>query len=119
MNEILHRLWLFAITLCVDFGARCLGPAFLGFGPRGEEEMDHASGAAIAADRHRSSTGQARPGLDEPLLTVERVARLLAVKPGWVYTAVREGVFPHVKVGKHLRFIRRDIEEWIFEHRKD
>jgi excisionase family DNA binding protein len=93
--------------------------ALLGFGPRGEEEMDRASGGAVATDRHRSSTGQARPGLDEPLLTVERVARLLAVKPGWVYTAVRDGVFPHVKVGKHLRFIRRDIEEWIFEHRKD
>jgi excisionase family DNA binding protein len=81
--------------------------------------MEHASAGAAVSDRRRSEAGQLRPGLvDEPLLTVERVARLLAVKPGWVYAAARDGVFPHVKVGKHVRFIRADIERWIFEHRK-
>lgn len=80
--------------------------------------MDHASAGAAVPNRRGPDAGQPGSRLDEPLLTVERVARLLAVKPGWVYTATRDGVFPHVKVGKHLRFIRRDIEEWIFEHRK-
>lgn len=80
--------------------------------------MEHASAGAAVSDRRRSDARQPDRGLDEPLLTVERVARLLAVKPGWVYAAARDGVFPHVKVGKHVRFIRADIERWIFEHRK-
>jgi len=79
--------------------------------------MEHASAKAAVPDRRRSDARQSDPGLDEPLLTVERVARLLAVKPGWVYAAARDGVFPHVKVGKHVRFIKADIERWIFEHR--
>lgn len=55
--------------------------------------------------------------LDQPLLTVDELAALLAVKPGWVYSAARDGQLPAVRVGKHLRFIRDDIERWILERR--
>ena len=33
--------------------------------------------------------------LAEPLLTAADAAKLLAVRPGWVYAAVREGNLPH------------------------
>jgi excisionase family DNA binding protein len=34
----------------------------------------------------------------------EAAAALLAVKPSWVYDAVRSGALPCVRVGRHIRF---------------
>ncbi len=51
--------------------------------------------------------------LDEPLLDSAAAAELLAVRPSWVYEAVRRGRLPHVKVGRHLRFVRSDLERWV------
>lgn len=51
--------------------------------------------------------------LDEPLLDPGAAAELLAVRPSWVYEAVRAGRLPHVKVGRHLRFVRSDLERWV------
>lgn len=81
--------------------------------------MDHAPAGAVAGSRHRSSAGEPDLTFDEPLWTVEKVARLLSVKRAWVYTATRDGLLPYVKVGRHLRFIRADIERWILEHRSN
>jgi excisionase family DNA binding protein len=74
---------------------------------------------AVVDDRLEADGDASDPGLDEPLLTVDQTARLLAVKPGWVYAAVREGSLPSVRVGKHLRFIKADIVRWILERRSD
>jgi excisionase family DNA binding protein len=56
---------------------------------------------------------QRPPHLEEPLLDPRAAADLLAVRPSWVYEAVRRGRLPHVKVGRHLRFVRSDLERWV------
>jgi len=55
--------------------------------------------------------------LDEgPLLRPEDAARLLAVKPNWVYEAVRARRLPCVRVGRHVRFTRAMLDRWLAEH---
>ena len=47
------------------------------------------------------------------ILTVTEVARFLRVPKSTVYKLARVGELPASKIGKHWRFIRRDIHEWI------
>jgi excisionase family DNA binding protein len=56
--------------------------------------------------------------LSEPLLDSEAAAALLAVRRSWIYEAVRDGRLPHVKVGRHIRFLRADLESWVFAQRR-
>jgi excisionase family DNA binding protein len=56
--------------------------------------------------------GRPRP-LDGPLLTPDQAAELLAVKPSWVYDAVRTNRLPCLRVGRHIRFTRAMLEEWL------
>lgn len=51
--------------------------------------------------------------LDQPLLTPAEAAALLRVRTSWVYGAAREGKLPALKLGRHLRFLRSDLEAWI------
>ena len=51
------------------------------------------------------------PRLDTPLLNAAEAAQLLAVKPSWIYQAVRSGTLPCLRIGRHIRFIRSMIEE--------
>jgi excisionase family DNA binding protein len=51
--------------------------------------------------------------LDGPLLRPEQVAALLSVKTSWVYDAVRTGKLPCLRVGRHIRFTRGMLEEWL------
>ncbi len=53
--------------------------------------------------------------LAEPLLTASDAAALLAVRRSWIYDAVRQGHLPCVRVGKHVRFLRSDLEHWVAE----
>jgi len=41
----------------------------------------------------------------------------LSVKPSWIYEAVRDGRLPHIKVGRHIRFLRSDLENWVLTRR--
>ena len=53
---------------------------------------------------------------DDALLTVQDTARVLKVSVTWVYEHVRpssEDRLPHVKLGKYLRFDRRDLQTYI------
>ena len=53
---------------------------------------------------------------DDALLTVHDTARLLKVSVTWVYEHVRpdtEDRLPFVKLGKYLRFDRRDLQTYI------
>jgi excisionase family DNA binding protein len=64
------------------------------------------------------AAGEIRPPLrplDGPLLRPEQVAALLSVKTSWVYDAVRTGKLPCIRVGRHIRFTRRMLEEWLLE----
>jgi excisionase family DNA binding protein len=51
--------------------------------------------------------------LDGPLLRPEQAAELLAVKPSWVYDAVRTGRLPCLRVGRHIRFTQTMLENWL------
>jgi excisionase family DNA binding protein len=53
------------------------------------------------------------PSLAEPLLKPEQAAELLAVRTSWIYEAVRSGSLPCLKVGRHIRFTRPMLEEWL------
>lgn len=47
------------------------------------------------------------------ILTVSEVARFLRVPKSTVYKLARVGELPASKIGKHWRFLRRDIHEWM------
>ena len=53
------------------------------------------------------------PRLETPLLTPAEAAQLLAVKPSWIYEAVRAGTLPCLRIGRHIRFTRTMLEEWL------
>jgi excisionase family DNA binding protein len=60
-----------------------------------------------------------RPAVDlsEPLLSAPQAAAVLSVRTSWVYDAARSGSLPCVRVGKHVRFLRSDLERWVAEQR--
>jgi excisionase family DNA binding protein len=60
--------------------------------------------------------GMSSRRLDGPLLRADQVASLLAVKTSWVYDAVRTGSLPCIRVGRHIRFTRGMLEEWLETH---
>jgi excisionase family DNA binding protein len=58
-----------------------------------------------------------RSPLSEPLLDARAAAALLSVRPSWIYEAVRTGRLPHLKIGRHVRFLRSDLEDWVLSQR--
>ena len=50
---------------------------------------------------------------EREILTVTEVARFLRVPKSTVYKLARVGELPASKIGKHWRFLRRDIHEWM------
>ena len=55
--------------------------------------------------------------LEEPLLTPADAAQLLVVKTSWIYEAVRDGRLPCVRIGRHIRFLRSDLERFVDKQR--
>lgn len=47
------------------------------------------------------------------ILTLEELCGYLKVKPSWVYFKTHQGVLPHFKVGRHLRFEKTKILEYL------
>ncbi len=64
----------------------------------------------LAVERKGASLG-------EPLLRASDAAELLSVRTSWVYEAVRDGRLPCVRVGRHVRFLRGDLEDWVSAQR--
>ena len=54
-----------------------------------------------------------------PLLTVTQLARMLNVKPSWVYGKVASQEIPHVHVGRYPRFDVAEIRAWLRKRRGD
>lgn len=50
---------------------------------------------------------------DGEILTVEDLSKFLRVPKSTVYKLARIGELPASKIGKHWRFLRRDIHEWM------
>jgi excisionase family DNA binding protein len=69
------------------------------------------------ASRSRSRDGAAAGGpevsLAEPLLDSAAAAALLNVRVSWVRDAARLGQLPCLRVGRHMRFTRVMLEEWL------
>jgi excisionase family DNA binding protein len=57
--------------------------------------------------------------LNEPLLTADAVAVLLSVPRSSVYEYARRlhNPLPAMRVGRHVRFYRSDVETWLAEQR--
>jgi excisionase family DNA binding protein len=63
---------------------------------------------------------EARNGATQPvpqltaarILTVDQVAELLQVEPGWVRAAARQSRIPARKLGKYWRFDRDEVMAW-------
>jgi excisionase family DNA binding protein len=72
----------------------------------------------VIALKETTSDPTARLALlaDEPLLRPEDAARLLSVKPSWIYEAVRARRMPCLRVGRHIRFTRAMLEGWLVEN---
>lgn len=53
------------------------------------------------------------PLADGRLLRPEQAAYELSVKVSWIYDAVRTGRLPCIRVGRHIRFTRQMLEDWL------
>jgi excisionase family DNA binding protein len=54
--------------------------------------------------------------MEQNLLNVEEIARVLNVPPSWIYSRTRETgpeSIPRVKVGKYLRFELQAVMDWL------
>ena len=54
-------------------------------------------------------------GVDQlqPLLSVQEVSVWLNVKPSWVFHHHGPDGLPSLRVGRHLRFRRPEVEAWL------
>ena len=50
---------------------------------------------------------------EDRLLRPEQAAWYLNVKTSWVYEAVRAGRLPCHRVGRHIRFTRSMLDDWL------
>lgn len=51
--------------------------------------------------------------LEKEILTLADVAAILAMKESTIGDYARRGLIPSFKVGRHRRFRRSEIQEWI------
>lgn len=54
----------------------------------------------------------------EQIMTIPQVAEYLQISKSKLYLMVRRGEIPHVKIGKNVRVMESDLEEWLMEQRK-
>jgi excisionase family DNA binding protein len=74
---------------------------------------DLAAGS-MACDGYRNCTAHALSAPD-----TEQAAAYLNVRPSWVRGAVQTRRIPHVKLGKHVRFLQEDLDSWIVQQREE
>lgn len=49
----------------------------------------------------------------ESLLTVDDLCKLLCLKKSYIYNLTFQRKIPFLKIGRHLRFRKSDIEAWL------
>ena len=49
----------------------------------------------------------------EKLIGPREVAELYGIPISWVYSKAEEGILPHFKLGKYLKFKSSEIEIWL------
>lgn len=77
----------------------------------GESDTTFDMNDAVSARMNTHQEGEAP--LDGEILTVGEVARFLRVPKSTVYKLARVGEIPASKIGKHWRFLRHDIQQWM------
>lgn len=77
---------------------------------------DTSAASAARVGQHSATPGAAM-SLREPLLDAQQAAILLNVKVSWIREATRTGQLPCLRVGRHLRYTRPMLEEWLEGHR--
>jgi excisionase family DNA binding protein len=84
---------------------------------RRSKDISRAAGTrgGYPAARTEQDGASAAVGLSEPLLDCAAAAELLSVRVSWVRDAARLGHLPCLRVGRHLRFTRVMLEEWLVE----
>lgn len=58
----------------------------------------------------------------ENLLTVDELADRLRVPKSWVYGQTRikgEDAIPRIQVGKYIRFVPKEVEQWLAKRDSD
>jgi excisionase family DNA binding protein len=81
--------------------------------PTGAGARTKTSQLARSVPRTMTDSNNDIHRLTTPLLTAAEAAELLAVRPSWVYEAVRVGNLPCVRIGRHIRFTRPMLEDWL------
>jgi excisionase family DNA binding protein len=80
-------------------------------------QTDHPTDTP-AADL-RASDGRARVSLSDPLLTADQAAAVLGAIPSkTVLQLAREGRLPSVRIGRHVRFVRAELEATLSRRRR-
>lgn len=51
---------------------------------------------------------------EDRLWRPEKAAWYLDVKTSWIYEAVRTGRVPRLRVGRHIRFTRHMLDDWLY-----
>jgi excisionase family DNA binding protein len=61
----------------------------------------------------------ARPIPEARLWDAQQAAGYLGIPVGTVREHARRKRLPHLRVGKHLRFLREDLDAWINDQREE
>jgi excisionase family DNA binding protein len=69
----------------------------------------------MRSDDAIDQAGVRRVSLKAPLLAADEIGRLLAVPSSSVYEYARRRCdpLPSIRIGRHVRFYRSDVERWL------
>src|SRR5665213_3427481 len=84
------------------------GSPHQGRASRGFEASTARSRGDIPSTRVHDERWEPRALLSEPLLSAAEAGALLGIPRSSVYDYAKRGELPHVRVGKHVKFIRQD-----------
>jgi excisionase family DNA binding protein len=91
--------------------------------PRNVRALRASDAETALSGSHRSATRTSDERweplalLSEPLLSAAQAGSLLGIPRSSVYDYAKRGELPYVRVGKHVKFIRQDLERALAERR--
>ena len=53
----------------------------------------------------------------ESLMTIDELSEYLSIPKGSIYNMVHERRLPHIKLGRRVRFVKEEIDEWLERQR--
>lgn len=49
----------------------------------------------------------------DQLMDITTLSKLLSVKPMTIYSWIHEGIIPHIKLGRLVRFDEKEVRVWL------